>query len=45
MSGGKPKYTIFFTIVVILINFLHKRHMDFTHKIVEKQTLDIIDHG
>ncbi len=30
---------------IILINFLHKRYMDFTHKVIKEYMLDITNDG
>jgi hypothetical protein len=33
-NSTKPKYTRMFQDTIIFINFVHKKHMDFTFKVV-----------
>ncbi len=41
----KPKHNHLFKVVVILTNFLHKRHMDFIFEVIGQQMPTLIDHG
>jgi hypothetical protein len=41
----KPKHNHLFKVVVILINFLHRRCMDFRFKVIGEQMPNPIDHG
>jgi hypothetical protein len=42
---NKPKYNHLFKVVVILINFLHKRCLDFTTEVIGNHIIDPTDYG
>ncbi len=41
----ESKFTHLFRVVVILINFLQKKHMDLTYQVVGDPNLDLATHG
>jgi len=44
-DSTKPKYACLFWIVVLPTNFLHRRHMDLTYKVVSDQIANPTTHG
>jgi hypothetical protein len=44
-DSTKPKYAHLFKDVALLTNFLHKRHMDLTYKVVGDQIINPITHA
>ncbi len=44
-DSTKPKYAQLFRVVILLTDFLHKKHMDFTYKVVGDLTTNIVARG
>ncbi len=44
-DSTKPKYSHLFQAVTILINFLHKKCMDFTYEIIGDHDTNLATHG
>ncbi len=44
-DSTKPKYSHLFQAATLLINFLHRKHMDFTYEIIGDHDTNLITHG